>query len=242
LILNTQELPVAELSPPSPARVVKRAMVMTAVMHRAFMEPYAAEPTVKEQCQRVLTWLERLNVLGELELNEKEILYTPLGHLPNRQAIHSTWRSEGLVVLAWALNCLNLPDYDELSDPRAVADSLYFLSNEIENLLTAPTLRGKNELEQYAERMVALHWRLRQFYLKPEKMNFKQFAKEAWFGPLDISGLRFIDNDLALGETEISQTADEEFRKCLRITSERHQTANWLIGYDEIYSKVATNT
>jgi len=51
-----------------------------------------------------------------------------------------------------------------------------------------------------------------------------------------------IDHDLALGETEISQAADEEFRKCLRITNERHQTANWLIGYDEIYSKVATST
>ena len=90
--------------------------------------------------------------------------------------------------------------------------------------------------------MFALHWRLRQFYLKLDKMDFKQFAKEAWFGPLDISGLRFIDNDLALGETGISQAAGEEFRKCLRITSERHQTANWLIGSDKIYSKVATST
>jgi hypothetical protein len=116
------------------------------------------------------------------------------------------------------------------------------LNLEISLLLIAPTLRVKNELEQYAKRMFALHWRLRQFYLEPDKLDFKQFAKEAWFGPLDISGLRFIDNDLALGVTEISQAAGEEFRKCLRITKERHQSANWLIGYDEIYSKVATNT
>ena len=51
-----------------------------------------------------------------------------------------------------------------------------------------------------------------------------------------------IDHDLALSETEISQAAGEEFRKYLRLTSERHQTANWLIGYDKIYSKVATST
>jgi hypothetical protein len=146
------------------------------------------------------------------------------------------------VVLAWALNCFDLPKYDEMIDPQAVVNSLSFLNNEAKKLLTSPNLRTSDEFAQYAARMFALHWRLREFHLNSNKMDFQNFAKEAWFGPLDIEGLRLIDNDLAIGQYEISQAPDEDFWKCMSIANERHQAANWLIGYEEIYSEVDTGT
>lgn len=238
----TEEFLDDELIPPTPERVAKRAVVMSAVIYRAFMEAYPDEPEVKTECQNILHWLEQLRVLDELEVKEKEILSTPLGQLPSRQAINSTWRSEGLVVLAWALNCFDLPAYDELVDPQAVVNSLHFLNSGAAELLASPNLRATNELEQYAERMFALHWRLREYHLHPGKLDFQKFAQEAWFGPLDVSGLRFIDQDLAIGQNEISQTSDEDFRQCMSITSERHQAANWLVGDDQTYSEVDTGT
>lgn len=239
---DDEELPESKLIPPNPKRVAKRALVMATVIHRAFMEPYSTEPEVKDQCQRALTWLAQLHLSDELELEEKQILDTPLGQLSSRQAIRSTWRTEGLVVLAWALNRFDKLPYDELADPKAVSDSLYFLRDEAESLLTTPQLRAKDELEQYAEQMFALHWRLREFSLNPRKIDFRQVAKETWFGPLEVSELRFIDDDLAVGDTEISKASEEEIWTCVSIASERHQAANWLIGSQEIYSEVDTST
>lgn len=231
-----------DLSPPSSDRVAKRALVMSAVIHRAFMEPRSEEPEVQTECQNIITWLKHLNIQDELEVEEREILNTPPGKLSDRQVINSTWRSEGLAVLAWALNCFDLPAYDEMVDPQAVVNRLYFLDEGAEELLISPNLRASNELEQYAERMFALHWRLQEFRLNPKKMNFRQFAEEAWFGPLDVSGLRFINNDLAIGHSELSIATSQDIQKCVSITIERHQAANWLIGYDEIYSEVDTST
>ena len=65
--------------PPTAKRVARRAIVMSVVVHRAFMESDADEPEVKSQCQQAYAWLKQLDVTNELESTEKIILDTPLG-------------------------------------------------------------------------------------------------------------------------------------------------------------------
>ena len=103
-------------------------------------------------------------------------------------------------------------------------------------------LRPAEELRRCSAQLFALHWRLRNFGLKPEAMDFQSFARDAWFGPLDVTGLRFIDNDLAIGEAPIVEADEGDFALCIEATMERHQAINWLIGQHELYSEVTADT
>ena len=73
-------------------------------------------------------------------------------------------------------------------------------------------------------------------------MNFHTFARECWFGPLDISTARFCNDDLAIGETPIGNAPEEEFRKALSTANERHLAINWLVDGGEIYSETDAST
>ncbi len=229
-----------ELKPPSPQRVAKRALILSAVVCRAFLE---IERGTKEFLLEVIDWLKRQNLWEEAEPTERKMLQMPLGTLTSQETVNGTWRAEGLVVLAWALQRSDLPPHDQLSQPRAVADSLGFLSDTSPEVLAAPTLRSSTELSKFSEVMFSLHWRLRNFaHIESKKMDFAKFAKEAWFGPLTIDGLPLINGDLAICGKEIGRALSEDLQKCQSITMDRHQAANWLIGMDETYSEVDTST
>jgi hypothetical protein len=73
-------------------------------------------------------------------------------------------------------------------------------------------------------------------------MNFRTFALESWFGPLDISSARFCNDDLAIGDAPIGDTSEEEFRKTLSIANERHLAINWLVNGGDVYSETDTST
>jgi hypothetical protein len=243
---ENQEITI-ERNFPTVERVARRAIVMSAVVHRAFMEYYAKdlqnEPAIKEECHKAFTWLERLDVLDELEPQERAILETPLGELTARQTSDCSRQGEGLAVLAWALNQYTLPDYDELVIPKEVAKSIFFNKPEAKKLFTTPNLRTPEEILEYSEEIFALHWRLRDYQHQPRKINLKASAgMNGPAGSLNITGLRLIDGDLAIGDVEISQAPDVELRKCMSITQERHKAAKWLAGFAEKYSEVDTST
>jgi hypothetical protein len=228
--------------PPNPKRVAQRALVLSAVACRVGIERDADSPDAEIFREEILDWLAGLSLTEEIESNEQALLTSPLGSLSRQSAVDASWRSEGLAILAWALKKIDLPLQDEMVDSPAIAYSLGFLNDEAETVLNNPELRSGEELSRLAELMFAFHWRMRQFSLDQAAMNFVEFARECWFGPLEIEGLRCIDNDLAIGDKPISQASEEAWRTCFSIAQERHLAANWLTGGEEIYSEVATDT
>jgi hypothetical protein len=52
--------------------------------------------------------------------------------------------------------------------------------------------RATEELRTYATQILALHWRLRDFTLRPQPMKFREFGRTAWFGPFDEIFDRFV--------------------------------------------------
>lgn len=232
-----------ELIPPTPLRVAKRALVMCAIVCRSFLEGGEDVQEEEEFRQQTLDWINTLNIADELEPQEKLLLETPVGSLTTEQRLPYTWQSEGLGVLAWALQKYELPAYDEIVTPAEIADNLYFLDDRASELLISPRLREATEIQQFGELMFSLHWRLRDFmHIDPKPIDFQKVARETWFGPLEIRGLRLIDGDLALGSKSISAASEEERMKCIGIAYERHQAVNWLLGHDELYSEVTTDT
>ena len=105
-------------------------------------------------------------------------------------------------------------------------------------ILSFPELRPPHEIAALADQMFTLHWRLRQYSLNQSRMDYLEFARTAWFGPLSLNGLRLNGKDLEIQDVPIFQASEKQWREALGLAQERHQAANWLQGHDPIYSLV----
>lgn len=109
------------LSPPTARRVAERALILASVACRGAIEKDSGEPEAELLRQRAVAWLDALGILAEAERPELELLTTPLGQCDREQTIvNAVWRSEGMIVLGWALGWLELPHYDQECDPCEV--------------------------------------------------------------------------------------------------------------------------
>lgn len=231
------------LDPPSPERVARRALALSAVTARAFLEQSAGDAKSADDVRDVLSWLHELNINDELEPNEWKVLQRPLGRLELQDQINATWRLEALVVLAWALQRFDLPPHDTLVEPNALWQSLGLLDDDAARLLLAePSLRPRNELDLLRERVFALHWRLTNFHLNGKTLDFADFARTCWFGPLDISGLPLIECDLAIDGLRIDRADEEILDRTNSATRERHLAINWLWEGPELLSDARMDT
>lgn len=228
----------------SSERVAQRALALTAVAVRALLEQEDPnDPTSEEFRQRILNWIDALGIGEELEPDEWEILQRPVGRLERQQQIDATWRLEGLVVLAWALKRIELPPHDQLVSPNELTQAMGFLDEEVSRqILEHPDLRTEEEIEWQAKRLLGLHWRLRDFTLRPMAMDFRAFAANCWFGSFDLTDISLVNDDLALGGVTLSEADEQAFGTAYSLARERHLAINWLQGYSRIYSETDTST
>ena len=233
-----------EFPPPAPERIARRALCFTAVTAKALLEPQNLSPAEAEhRCKRLLNWVGELGLEKELEPNETALLHRPVGTLDEQDFVNAAWNLEGLAVLAWALRRFDLPPYDELVDPDALLKSMGFLDlNRSMEILHTDAIRPRSELRTLQNQIFALHWRVRDYRLRPNPLDFAKFAREAWFGPLDISLARLEDGDLAIQDDTISHATDEAFATVSSTLSERHKAINWLVNGGDIYSETDTST
>lgn len=73
-------------------------------------------------------------------------------------------------------------------------------------------------------------------------MDFEEFARTCWFGPLDITGLPLVDGDLAIKGQRIDLADPDAVRAATSAAQERHQAANWLREGPEEYSNASVAT
>lgn len=230
--------------PPTPRRVARRACALAAVASRALLEQEdPADPGVEETRGRILNWVKESNLGDELEPDERKLLQSPLGRPPRGDVVGATWRLEGLGVLAWALGQAELPPYDGLVEPGVLLRAVHILdANGAIGMIESASLRPAAELRRLRERMFAVHWRVTDFRLKRAAMNFEEFARIAWFGPLDLDGLRLVDGDLAVGAHPIAAARADAVSTVSSAALERHLAINWLVGDAEVYSRTDVST
>jgi hypothetical protein len=234
------DLPDEELPPPSPERVAARALVMSTVTCRGFIEAEGRQ--AREFWARVSSWFGSLGLDSEIEPWERAVLETPLGRLKEKQLLDAQWQCEGLAVIAWALGCYDLPPYDQEAEASEAGNGLGFLEPRDKTVLAQPSLRPRSEIVQLKESLFSIHWRIREYLLRPASLDFAEFADTAWFGPLSLERVRLIDGDLALGEAPIFNYTPEEIQIYHSIVQERHRAANWLSGESLIYSETDMST
>jgi len=73
-------------------------------------------------------------------------------------------------------------------------------------------------------------------------MDLVKYVSECTWGQLRIDELEIQDNDLAIEGVLIDKLDESARRHLLSITQERHQAFNWLLGFEQVYSKVTTDT
>jgi hypothetical protein len=247
-----------DLATPTPERVARRALALTAVTARALLEqdgvlirrpktawwkPRNWLAPRENQRRELLEWIKLVGVDDEIEPNEWEVLQRPIDHLEPGQQIDSTWRLEGLVVLAWALRRFQLPPHDTLVSPHPLLASLdVFDAPAAKALLVQPALRPRSEIDNLRGRLFALHWRLTDFRIQPRVIHFTDFARTAWFGPLDLNGLPLIENDLAVAGKRIDKADADALATANSIAVERHMAINWLWEGPLLYSEARIDT
>ena len=237
-----EEAPESE--PPDEERVFRRFLALIAAATRGLLEhDLAGDPAAAQlHHARLLEWIARTEIGEELEPNEWEVIQRVPGRLEPQEAVNSTWRWEGVAVLAWALGLHGLPMHDTLVTPAEIWKLVNYPEAEtIGTTRSVAKLRSTDELAWMQARLLGIHWRLRDFSIRPQAMDFVQFSQESWFGGFDLTGIPVVDNDLAIGRTTISQADEDSMSIAQSAATERHQAINWLCWGGK-YSDVDTST
>ena len=89
--------------------------------------------------------------------------------------------------------------------------------------------------------MLALHWRLASLQKRLRWFDFKSFAERSRVGP-DQMSLRFVEDDLAIGDLPVSQAAKKDVDLVNSLAHERQKALDWLLGQEALYSQVTPDT
>lgn len=111
------------LSPPDATRVAARALALAAVSCRRLIEKGAHDSGAEELRESVICWLDRIGIAEGLDPTEAALLFTPAGSLDRKTTVYATWRSEGMVVVSWALQSATLPPVQAEREPSEIANA-----------------------------------------------------------------------------------------------------------------------
>jgi hypothetical protein len=232
-----------EPNPPTAERVARRALALAVVSNRGLLENEAGQLDEPEEIRgRLEAWVHEAEIADELEPDEWEVIQRKVGTLDPQSIVNATWRLEGLGVLLWALGRYELPPYDQLVDPADLFDAVEMFGDDAGELAREAKLRSEEEIDSLAEHLVMFHWRMRDFSLRPQAMDFVEFSRNCWIGTFDIARFRVVDRDLAIGDRAIASAPADDVDRVHSIAMERHLAVNWLLGYSEIYSETDTST
>lgn len=232
---------------PDAARVAARAMALAAVAYRGFLENDISVGEIgaeeAENARRdIFPWLEELGVTSELEPAEADLIATPAGRLGPQATIDACWRIEGLAVLAWALDRAPLPDVHTMCELAKLSSALGLFRTREATPLPAPQVRDRSEVQYWEETYITVHWRLRQFQLKPYWKDFASFAANSKWPWPRLDELEIIDGELAIRGVKIDCVDEDTLSECMSIAQERRVALNWLLGHETLYSKIETHT
>ena len=193
--------------------------------------------------EQLRDWVASSSFSNEFEAAEKSMVEADAGALSQQATIEAIWRLEGMIVLCWALGLAEIPKYDSLVDVDSILGALYFLDADATNTCVEQAkLRNSDELNTYNEQVLAWHWRIRDFGVRPVAMDYEKMEEECWFGKFDLSWADLVDRDLAIDGVPIASAPEDRVGTVGSAALERHIASNWLSGGDVVYSEVDTAT
>lgn len=233
-----------KLAPPDARRVFRRSCCLASVALRGLAATWDASDE-QEFLPSLIDWVMKSQLSDEFEPEELQVISTPAGNLDQQRLVDACWRWEGAAVLAASLGRVTLPAHDQVVDTRECGEACGLFAkrvelDEIEDNISFDLRFARME---YANRALTVRWRLRQFLQgRQEAIAFPEYARGVQWAEFDLQGIRLIDDDLAIGDAPISSANPSDVEAVMSIARERHQAANWLIGWESVYSEVETPT
>lgn len=117
--------------------------------------------STKSPREDILAWLNDTKLWDEL--SPRELLFATSAQPTRQQSIDASWRSEGLVVLLWAIEMV-----EELPPPHVQCDTAMFqkllppfVEVSEEDFITGAARRSETDLNEMADVLLDLHWQSR---------------------------------------------------------------------------------
>jgi hypothetical protein len=227
--------------PPGPVAVARRALILSGVVCRAFIED-STDESRRELVGDIHDWFDDLDLWPYLEAEEEEITQVELGKMPRQLRHRATWYSEGLAILAWALRRADFPPHNDQVEPTFVTEALDFLSPDAEELLKAPTLRPREELDAAREWFYDVHCTLRGF-LNHSGDGHLATGIEQFVQTLGLDqAVVMVGNILAFESNPIDVVDRKRLQEWEQVIFERHRAVMWLEDSDEPYTEISVDT
>jgi len=229
--------------PPRATLVIHRAFVLAALVCRGFIDGAVEKPEAEAIQNQVIAWLTKRKLWKKIEPEEARILRADIGTLTQEEVTQITWYAEGLAILAWALNRMELPRHDEEVDPYLTTDAVWFLDEDAEEVLAAASLRSQPELAACREVLYAIHCRLRAVMRERQRQDFSAWIEMSWLDILKLDKSQLlIEGDLAVRGEGVAEVSEPHLQHCEAIMRERHRAIIWLFDSDTTYSLISVDT
>jgi len=230
----------------SPAEVRTRILILSAVLRRLTLENATAaegsDPTAEAFDER--EWLREIGLTSELTPEDAVLLNSPLGTLAPEAIIEASWRGEALSALAWAIDIVDLPPFDTVSDPARVIDAVPRPWDEIHGWLGDRTLISESDVVHEREIAEIWHWRattevLRRSGSVGEKQDYEEAIRDVASEALDaglVPALR--DGDFSVHGRSIKDLSGDNLDELVAVSRQRLQALNWLCGFGASWEDV----
>jgi len=231
------KVPSWMIDSPTAPRVARRCMLLAAVGHRADLEiDPSSHASRQATLDRIRLWLDKIGAREEME-PEDEIIELPLGALDEQAIAAASSRLEGLAMLAWSLQLVDLPTDDVLLGPPDVLPRLAYLdADRAAGIIVGAGLRPDVELVAVWNHQRYLHWRLQQFRLRPERIAFGAQARDGWFAHFQPEEFELLGGDLAIGGVPLELVDAERLHRVDAAAFERHLASSWLLRGGAFYT------
>jgi len=228
---------------PEPRRVALRALALAALTCRGLIDHGAGNPDAESVHKRLVDWIGRVGLADELEPDEQAAIDAPLGQLAEQQAIRLGWHTEGLAILAWALQLYSVPPFFQQVDPYHVTDAVEFLAETAAEIVSNAALRPAIERNALREIYYAIHCRLRNYRHNPNPKDIRDWFESWWFELTATSSPLGSDGDLEIDGRSFTMLPESRRAECGTIIWERHRALIWLSGNEgPNYSQTTVDT
>lgn len=220
--------------------VHRRGLALAYLTCRALIDA-DPNPRAREMSEKILFFVNGVGLTSDLLPHEMRLLKAPFGSLNETECAATSWLSEGMVLLAWAIGHAELPDFRTKCHPGPAAINLGMFRPGTKDRLAQATLRDPMEIEMKALTYLALNWRIGHFLLNPaEKIDFAARLKDPQSPHLLVDEVELLDGDMAIDGVPLVEVPHQRAGEVAFIVRERFNALQWLQGYAEHYSTEAT--
>jgi hypothetical protein len=229
-----------------PREVAARIIVLGTLLRRLTLEHVegSEDSDAVEEAYDLLAWLSEQGLDAALTPRESDLLAAPVGSLDPGEVTETSWQSEGLAAIAWAVGIADRLDPPDGSDVADLLQQLPMPWDATASFVARANLAPETDIARARESMDLFHWRvsveaLRRLASREDRQQYDAAIREA-AAEAAIAGLIAAtpEGDFAIAGQSVSSLSADEIDRMIAISGERLRALNWLCGFGTSWDDV----